>query len=158
MCCTGQADRPPPSEGREEQLRADWAGAGTPGGDHQVHVQRRPDPQGQPLLPGAGATQKVKDIATNILRKKLKWNLHFVPLHTTYAYVYLKSFSFGTVVRIHDICYWYGSDDPYLWLTDPAPDPPNFCQWPSSWQLKIIFSYVFLLVTFSSYIYIIFQR
>jgi hypothetical protein len=68
MCCTGQTDRPPPSEGREEQLRADRAGAGPPGGDHQVHVQRRPDPQGQPLLPGAGAPQKVKKILQQYLK------------------------------------------------------------------------------------------
>ena len=59
ICLLGEADRPHPSEGREEQLRADRARAGPPGGDHQVHVQRCSDTQGQPLLPGSRAPQKV---------------------------------------------------------------------------------------------------
>jgi len=59
ICLLGEADRPHPSERREEQLRADRARAGSPGGDHQVHVQRCSDTQGQPLLPGSRAPQKV---------------------------------------------------------------------------------------------------
>ena len=43
----GQENWPPAPEGREEQLRPDWAGAVEGGGGDQVHVQRRTDPERQ---------------------------------------------------------------------------------------------------------------
>ncbi len=56
-----------------------------------------------------------------------------------------------------------GSADPYLWLMDPDPDPGSgscyFRHWHSRCQQKTNFlTQFFLLITFWSYIYIIFQR
>ncbi len=60
-----------------------------------------------------------------------------------------------------------GSADPCLWLMDPdsVPDPDPgpgscyYCNWPSRCQQKTNFlTQFFLLITFWSYIYIIFQR
>jgi hypothetical protein len=56
-----------------------------------------------------------------------------------------------------------GTADPCLWLMDPDPDPESgFCyfrHWPSRCQQKTNFLIqFFLLSTFWSYIYIIFQR
>jgi hypothetical protein len=63
------------------------------------------------------------------------------------------------VFRICDICVRSGcrswSSDPYFWLMDPDVDPApgscSFLQWPSRRQ-------VFLIITFWTYFYIIFQR
>ncbi len=54
-----------------------------------------------------------------------------------------------------------GSADPCLWLMDPDPGSGSchFRYWPSRCQLKTNFlTQFFLLFTFWSYIYIIFQR
>ncbi len=58
-----------------------------------------------------------------------------------------------------------GSADPCLWLMDPDPDPGSgsgscyFRHWPARCQQKTNFlTQFFLLITFRSYIYIIFQR
>ena len=57
-----------------------------------------------------------------------------------------------------------GSPDPCLWLVDPDSDPDPgsgffyFCHWPSRCQQKTKFlTQFFLLITFWSYIYTIFQ-
>ncbi len=73
----------------------------------------------------------------------------------------------NTMCSAQPMTFWGGSGsgsaDPCLWLMDPDPDPGSrscyFRHWPSRCQQKTNFlTQFFLLITFWSYIYIIFQR